>query len=248
MLKQKGKGKFLVIDGIDGSGKSLQVKILQERLITQYGIASLATREPGGSPLAEKIRALLLQRTEYSMDAVTEALLFNAARRNHLLSVITPALEKGLWVLCDRFSLSGLAYQSAGGACTETLEILHSIAVSNTKDLYNNESQHPCIPDLGLLLDLPYEQALQRISINKQGIVKSTDAFECRDSNFFARVRANFLEHARSKQFLWSIIDARKSVGQVAEIIEKKVVRHFLLNPLTARHYDKNQSTTISGN
>ncbi len=243
MESQCGRGKFIVIDGIDGAGKSLQTRLLQERLESRYAISCLPTREPGGSPLGEKIRSLLLQEdvtadgTEdvtadgTGVDAITEALLFNAARRDHLHRVIAPALDKGLWVLCDRFAFSSFAYQGAGGASLDLLKSLHRIALSDiglaaglSSDLASSLE-----PDLGIVLDLSPELAMQRFASKRGEAYVKPDNFERRDSQFFSKVRAIFLQQARSEPNIWSVIDASETVELVADRIEQQVVSSFSL-------------------
>ena len=247
MARQVSRGKFIVIDGIDGAGKSLQTRLLQERLESRYAISCLSTREPGGSPLGEKIRLLLLQESsdcdDCGIDAITEALLFNAARRDHLRRVIVPALENGLWVLCDRFAFSSFAYQGAGGAGEELLTSLHRIALSEI--FPGAELVADLGPDLGIVLDLAPEEAMQR-SANKRGQASGkADNFERRGFDFFTRVRSIFLqqvrreqtrqEQTRREQTRWSVIDASETAERVADMIEQEVVSRFSLKPLTRK-------------
>ena len=238
-----GRGKFIVIDGIDGAGKSLQTRLLQERLESRYAIACLSTREPGGSPLGEKIRSLLLQEdgtadgtadgTEdrTGVDAITEALLFNAARRDHLHRVIAPALDKGLWVLCDRFAFSSFAYQGAGGASLDLLKSLHRIALSDIGLAAGLSSAlaSGLEPDLGIVLDLSPERAMQRFASKRGEAYSNLDNFERRDSQFFSKVRAIFLQEAGREPNIWSVIDASETIERVADRIEQQVVSSFSL-------------------
>ena len=209
------RGRFIVIEGIDGAGKSLQTREVQ-KFLTQRGIACIATREPGGSPLGEDIRASLLK---HETDAITEALLFNAARREHVRNLIAPALSSGTWVVCDRFALSGFAYQGAGGADKSSLQALHRIALYHVSG-HLDEDKIDLKVDLGFLLDLPASEAQTRLK-EKAG---EGDPFERRGIAFFERVRALLLEHAKLERAkkegdMWHIIDARASKEEVTKQI-----------------------------
>ena len=219
------RGRFIVIEGIDGAGKSLQTQKLQQ-LIEQTGIECIATFEPGGSRLGEEIRAWLLQ---HETDAITEALLFNAARREHARSLIVPALSRGAWVVCDRFALSGLAYQGAGGANLSALEELHRIALRNI--VCDPSCENNANIDMGFLLDLPPLEARARLLAKAKGGAKSgggaADPFERRGLAFFEQVRARFLECVKKEGDTWHIIDARASREDVTKQIHK-TMRRFL--------------------
>ena len=214
------RGRFVVIEGIDGAGKSLQTREVQ-KFLTQRGIACIATREPGGSPLGEDIRASLLK---HKTDAITEALLFNAARREHARNLIAPALSSGTWVVCDRFALSGFAYQGAGGADKSSLQALHRIALYHVSGHHVSEhlaeNKSDLKVDLGFLLDLPPSEAQTRLK-EKAG---EGDPFERRGIAFFERVRALLLEHvklerAKKEGDMWHIIDAQASKEEVTKQI-----------------------------
>ena len=144
------RGRFITLEGIEGAGKSSLQRLLSEALIAR-GRRICATREPGGTPLAEDIRALVLKRREETMPPAAEALLMFAARAAHVENLIRPALARGDWVICDRFTDASRAYQGGGrGMDPETIESLARIA-------------HPMLtPDLTLLLDLPPEAGLAR--------------------------------------------------------------------------------------
>ena len=263
MQRRGNRGKFIVIDGIDGAGKSLQTRLLQARLETRYAIACVSTREPGGSPLGERIRSLLLQEDGRGVDAITEALLFNAARRDHLHRVIEPALDKGFWVICDRFSFSSFAYQGAGGANLSLLETLHGIAVSNiaedyastreprrkpdleNSDLENTDLENSNLgaPDLGIVLDLTPERSMQRSASKRGQTSTKADNFESRDRQFFGKVRAIFLQMAQREGTLWSVIDASEAIELVADRIEQRVASHFSLK-LSAKESAKELATS----
>ena len=208
------RGGFVVIEGIDGAGKSLQTRRLH-RHVTQRGIECIAAREPGGSGLGEDIRAWLLQ---HETDAITEAFLFNAARREHARTLIAPALSQGTWVVCDRFALSGFAYQGAGGAAASSLEALHRIACSAL-----DESDAELKVDAGFLLDLPPVEAQARLV--EKG--EDADLFERRGLDFFEHVRALLLQRAEEEGDRWHIVDARASGEEVAKQIHETLDRCF---------------------
>ena len=190
------RGRFITLEGIEGVGKTTNIEFLRE-LLEQKGIDALVTREPGGTPLAEDVRKVLLETRDESMDPITESLLIFAARSQHVSTVIQPALNAGRWVLCDRYTDATYAYQGGGrGVALETLERLAEFA------------QGSLWPDLTIYLDAPVDQALARIA-NRQ-----PDRFETEDSEFFARVRARYLAIAESEERM-VLIDATQSIEAV---------------------------------
>ena len=190
------RGRFITLEGIEGVGKTTNIEFLRE-LLEQKGIDALVTREPGGTPLAEDVRKVLLETRDESMDPITESLLIFAARSQHVSTVIQPALNVGRWVLCDRYTDATYAYQGGGrGVALETLERLAEFA------------QGSLWPDLTIYLDAPVDQALARIA-NRQ-----PDRFETEDSEFFARVRARYLAIAESEERM-VLIDATQSIEAV---------------------------------
>ena len=190
------RGRFITLEGIEGVGKTTNIEFLRE-LLEQKGINALVTREPGGTPLAEDVRKVLLETRDESMDPITESLLIFAARSQHVSTVIQPALNAGRWVLCDRYTDATYAYQGGGrGVALETLERLAEFA------------QGSLWPDLTIYLDAPVDQALARIA-NRQ-----PDRFETEDSEFFARVRARYLAIAESEERM-VLIDATQSIEAV---------------------------------
>lgn len=167
-------GKFIVIEGVEGAGKSRQSALLTDAL-NEAGIPAVLTREPGGAPLAEAVRTLLLD-PEYSPDAVTELYLYSAARRDHLNEVVFPALDKGKVVVCDRFIYSTLAYQGYGrGLDLQFVRRVNEITVS------------PLKVDLGLFLDITPEAGFAR-----KGGANSADRLERESLEFFNRVYDGF--------------------------------------------------------
>ena len=190
------RGRFITLEGIEGVGKTTNIEFLRE-LLEKKGINALVTREPGGTPLAEDVRKVLLETRDESMDPITESLLIFAARSQHVSTVIQPALNAGRWVLCDRYTDATYAYQGGGrGVALETLERLAEFA------------QGSLWPDLTIYLDAPVDQALARIA-NRQ-----PDRFETEDSEFFARVRARYLAIAESEERM-VLIDATQSIEAV---------------------------------
>ena len=190
------RGRFITLEGIEGVGKTTNIEFLRE-LLEQKGIDVLVTREPGGTPLAEDVREVLLETRDESMDPITESLLIFAARSQHVSTVIQPALNAGRWVLCDRYTDATYAYQGGGrGVALETLERLAEFA------------QGSLWPDLTVYLDAPVDQALARIA-NRQ-----PDRFETEDSEFFARVRDRYLAIVESEERV-VLIDAMQSIKEV---------------------------------
>jgi dTMP kinase len=193
------RGRFITLEGIEGAGKSSLQRLLVEALVSR-GRVVCATREPGGTPLAEEIRALALGRRADGMPATTELLLMFAARAAHVVQRIEPALARGEWVVCDRFTDATRAYQGAGrGVAAAAIEALAGIA-------------HPgLVPDLTLLLDLPPEVGLQRVRKRAE----AGDRFEDEAVEFFTRVRAGYLAQARLEPRRFRVIDATQGADAV---------------------------------
>lgn len=196
-------GRFITLEGGEGAGKSTQIRALAARLAAA-GIDPIVTREPGGTPGAEAIRALLVTGEPGRWDAAGEALLLNAARADHVARTIRPALAEGRWVLCDRYADSTFAYQGGGkGADRAMLVALHHIA---TGGLW---------PDLTLLLDLPVSAGLAR-TIDRSG---GEGRFEAHGTEFHERIRAVFLARAEADPERFRIIDASAPADAVAEAV-----------------------------
>ncbi len=207
-------GKFITFEGGEGAGKSTQIRRLADRL-TASGRTVVVTREPGGTPTAESIRRLLLSGLVKELNADGEAILFAAARADHVDRVIRPALVAGRWVLCDRFTDSTHAYQgAAGGADEALLKALDRVAVGRTA------------PDLTLILDLPAEVGLARASA-RQG-AEAPDRFERDDVAIHERRRAAFLAIARREPDRCVIIDATADVEAVGEAVWQAVRARLL--------------------
>ena len=181
-------GKFITFEGIDGAGKSTQIEATSQ-WFRSAGFDVLSTREPGGTPLAERLREIVLNDP---MDAVTEALVVFAARRDHIRQVIAPALASGKTVLCDRFTDATFAYQGGGhGAPWATLEALEGIVQGELQ------------PDLTLWFDLPATVAAER-----RAQARTADRFEAKDLTFFERVRAAYASRAAASPSRFIRIDA----------------------------------------
>ncbi|WP_294729890.1 dTMP kinase [uncultured Faecalibaculum sp.] len=195
-------GTFITIEGPDGAGKTTAAADLRNRL-TAMGVPCLLTREPGGSAIAEQIRSILLNPENTAMDPVTEAILYAAARRQHLMEVVRPALEAGMTVICDRFVDSSLAYQGhARGLGFDTVWSINEPAV---QDL---------LPDLTILLDIEDEQALARIQARGQ-----LDRFDLEGRDFRKQVREGFLAALRRFPGRIVRIDGSQTREQVTEAI-----------------------------
>ncbi len=196
------RGKFITLEGLDGAGKSTHLGWL-EAFLKAKGLTVLMTREPGGTPLGEKLRALLLDHTQV-MHPDTEALLMFAARREHLDKVIRLALEAGTWVVSDRFTDASFAYQGGGrGVDWKRLEALEAWV------------QQGLQPDLTLLLDVPAEVGKQRLSA-----VRDPDRFEREQADFFARVREAYLRRAKEAPQRIRLIDSTRDVSRVKAELE----------------------------
>lgn len=189
------RGSFISLEGLDGAGKSTHLEFIARHL-RRRGIDLLLTREPGGTPLGEELRALLLSR---AMAADTELLLMYAARVEHVQALIEPALQAGRWVLSDRFHDASYAYQCGGrGIASERLAALESWALGNFA------------PDLTLLLDVPAELAAQR-----RAQARPADRFEAEDVEFFGRVRGAYLQRAALYPRRIRVVDASRTPTEI---------------------------------
>ena len=199
------RGRFITLEGVDGAGKSTHIPWIAER-IRARGREVVVTREPGGTPLAEKLRALVLAET---MDALSETLLMFAARASHVQNVIVPALERGAWVVCDRFTDATLAYQGAGkGVPAERIRQLA-------------QAVHPGLaPDQTLVFDCPYEVSRSRLSNSGREL----DRFEAEERAFFDRVRAAYRQLAQAEPGRVCLIDGSKMPAEVKVSLEKVLI------------------------
>lgn len=199
MAAAPGRGRFITLEGGEGAGKSTQARRLAEALAAR-GVDCLLTREPGGSPGAEEIRALLVNGEPGRWSPTTEALLLTAARRDHLERTVQPALAAGRWVVCDRFSDSTLAYQGYGaGLPLDDLRALFRLALGGFR------------PDLTLVFDLPVDVGLARAAARAGG----EDRFERMGRDFHQRLRDGFLAIAAAEPERCAVIDAGADVDAV---------------------------------
>jgi dTMP kinase len=205
----RAEGKFISLEGIEGAGKSTLARALEAALQVR-GLRVRLTREPGGTPLAEQLRALVLARGAERISAEAETLLMFAARSIHVENLIRPALRSGAWVICDRFTDATRAYQGAGRGVDP--ELIERLALAVHGDLW---------PHRTLVLDLPVELGLTRAEQRKG----HGDRFEDEDRRFFERVRARYLELAAAESTRVRVLDAagaRESVtsGALAAIAD----------------------------
>jgi dTMP kinase len=197
------RGRFITFEGGEGAGKSTQLKRLVARLEAQ-GREVVATREPGGSPGAESIRALVLNGAADRWSPVTETLLMYAARRDHIERVIRPALERGAWVVCDRFADSTRAYQgAAGGTDPRLIAALETYILEDVR------------PDLTLIFDFPPEAGLARAMARPDAEAR----FESKGMAFHERLREGFLEIARAEPERCVVIDADGAIAAVEDAV-----------------------------
>ena len=211
------RGRFITFEGGEGSGKSTQVKLLSQAL-NKHGIKTVLTREPGGSAMGERIRALLLDPMA-KLDPVTQLFLFNAARHDHVVELIEPELAAGTWVLCDRFFDSSRAYQGAAGKIPlEIIAQFEKQAVGSTR------------PDLTFILDIAPQIGLERAR-KRLSAGASADAFEASSIIFHEKVRAGFLTIASNEPERCVVINAAKSVDALhSAIVEQCHSRFNLMN------------------
>lgn len=191
-------GKFITVEGVEGVGKTTNMTFIQSWL-KQQGIEHITTREPGGTLLAEDIRELLLSPRDEAVNENTELLLMFAARAQHLAEVILPALERGQWVLCDRFTDATYAYQGGGrGVAMEKISLLEDLVQGQLR------------PDLTLVLDAPVAQGLERANKRSQ-----PDRFEQEKLDFFEQVRDCYLSRAKDMPMQYRVIDASQNLEEV---------------------------------
>lgn len=201
------RGRFITLEGGEGAGKSTQIGLLKQALENR-GVRTLVTREPGGSEGGEEIRNLLVNGATHRWEPLTEALLNYAARHEHLQKLILPALKDGVWVLCDRFADSTMAYQGYGHCMDrEIIRRLHRLVVGDTA------------PDLTLIFDLPVNEGLKRAGNRGTG----EDRYERMGVEFHQRLRDGFLDIAKKEPTRCALIDATGDVGAVAMAVAAEV-------------------------
>ena len=201
------RGKFITVEGVEGVGKSTNMDFIADR-VTAAGFKVLRSREPGGTPMAERIRDMLLQHGDEPLPDLAELLLFFASRTLNIENAIRPALENGTWVLCDRFTDASRAYQGAGRGLN--MDRINTLAEWAHGDLN---------PDLTVLLDAPAEVGMQRAK--KRG---ETDRLESEQMSFYTRVREQYLALAEGEPERFAVIDASPSLAmvqdQIGEVID----------------------------
>ena len=196
------RGMFITVEGVEGVGKSTNIDFIAER-ITAAGFEVLRSREPGGTPMAERIRGMLLEHGDEPLPDLAELLLFFASRTLNIENVIRPAIDAGTWVLCDRFTDASRAYQGAGRG--QGIDRVNTLAEWVHGDLN---------PDLTILLDAPAEVGMRRAK--NRG---ATDRLESEQMSFYTRVREQYLALAKGEPERFAVIDASQSLADVQEQI-----------------------------
>ena len=215
-------GRFITFEGGEGSGKSTQARFLHEAL-RRRGVDVLLTREPGGSPFAEQVRELILNPSIAPHTTLSEALLFYAARADHLHKIIRPALGVGRWVICDRYSDSTRVYQcDAGGLPLEIFNALEQMVVALT------------FPDLTFILDVPADVGLSRVATRRLAQALSgeaPDSFEKRDVVFHERLREGYLAIAKAEPQRCQVIDGTATPDAIFAQVWAQVEHRMLTRP-----------------
>ena len=207
---------FITFEGIEGCGKTTQIKRLGEKM-GAYGIPHVTTLEPGGTKIGERIRRILLDAKNRNLSSLTELLLYIADRSQHVEEVIKPALEQGRWVMCDRFFDATVAYQ--GAARGQDLKLVRDL---------NNIATQGIRPDITFLLDCPVEVGLERaLRRNETDPEQGQDRFEKEKINFHIKVREAYLELAEKHKKRFVVIDATLSMDDMEEEIFK-YIRPFI--------------------
>ncbi len=215
--RQKFVMAFLVFEGLDGSGKSTLINMVA-KLLEDKGIAFVQTREPGGTPLGEELRQVLLRREGDPPCPRAELLLYEAIRAQHVDRVIRPSLDSGKWVLCDRFTASTLAFQAKGrGVERRSIEWLNGFASGGL------------LPDLNVLVHVSVATSLQRLNRRESGAGQGLDRFESERRDFHERVREGYLEEYQRDPKSWLLLDGEKSPAELlSELIEAFKERRWL--------------------
>ncbi len=201
-------GNFITVEGIEGVGKSTNIDFLSS-IIEEHGFSVLRTREPGGTPMAERIRKMLLEHGDEPLPDIAESLLFFASRSLHICNTIRPALAAGQWVVCDRFTDASRAYQGHGRGLD--LERINLMAEWVQEDLQ---------PDLTILLDAPAQVGMERAA--KRG---AADRLDSEEAGFYQRVRNGYLELAAADPDRFAVVDASQELEQVRAAIAVEINR-----------------------
>jgi len=211
------QGKFITIEGQDGAGKTTNINAICSQL-DELGVEYIQTREPGGTPLSEDIRQLLLEKKNLKIDDTAELLLMFAARSQHLSELIEPTLKKGIWVVCDRFTDATIAYQGGGrGINDDTITQLANIVQQGRE------------PDLTILLDVDMNVGKQRVNTRQE----EQDRFETELDNFKQRVRDRYLQLAQENKERIVLIDATPDIETVTNSV-KTTIKSFCIKNGTA--------------
>jgi dTMP kinase len=208
---------FLVFEGLDGSGKSSLMKALEAEL-KKRGIPTYMTREPGGTPLGDEIRNMVLRKEGPAPTARTELLLYEASRSQHVDQVIRPQIEKGSWVLCDRFAASSVAFQSGGREISEAdVVMLNNFATGGLK------------AHLTVLLDLPVQESRNRRQGRGEQNGEGEDRIESEADTFHEKVRQSFLAQAKADPTAWLVLDAKETPAVLFEQLVKALTDKKIL-------------------
>ena len=200
--------RFVTFEGVEGSGKTTQIQMLSNHL-EERGIDHLLTREPGGTPIGDQIRSLVLDPRNAAMTPICELLLYGAARAQHIEQVIRPALLSGRLVLCDRFKDATMAYQGSGrGIRLDLIDALHGLEILSLQ------------PDMTVLFDIEEETALNRARARDHGRSQDETRFERESLEFHRRVRSGYLEMARQEPGRFVVVDALGTI----EVVHRRVV------------------------
>lgn len=202
-------GRFISFEGPDGAGKTSVLTAIRTALVNQLGDQVVYTREPGGNPIAEQVRAVLLDKKNGAMDDWTEALLYAASRRQHVVETLKPALEAGKLILCDRYLDSSIAYQGGG----------RKLGIDRVWEL-NQYAIDDLLPDLTIFLDLPVETGLARI---KKGRAETINRLDEQTTNFHRRVRQAYLTLAERFPERIVKVNADQKLAQVIEDVQSAI-------------------------
>ena len=209
------RGKFITIEGGEGSGKSTQASILLDRF-QKEGISAIKTREPGGAPTSDAIRSLLVSGETSFWEPISETMLHFAARHEHIVKTINPALDEGQWVVSDRFSDSSMAYQGYGqGVNKSIIDSLYSLTADNIE------------PDLTLIFDLEPEVGLKRAIDRNRSLSLDEDRYERMNIEFHRKLREGFLDIAKNNPKRCRIVNAQGSLENVASRVWEEVSKKF---------------------
>ncbi len=207
-LSQKLFGRFIVLDGPDGSGKSTQIRLLADS-VTQAGVQCVSVRDPGGTAIGDRIRHILLDRDSQEMSVECELMLYMASRAQLVSQIIRPSMEQGKCVLSDRYISSTIAYQGAGGMAAAAVRTVADVAVGGL------------LPDLTIILDMDPEKAFGRITGRADQAGPVLDRMEMKALSFHKKVREMFLEQARQAPDTFAVVDASADVEKVHSSVMK---------------------------